>query len=129
MIEGTVNRKLEPVVRIEVQDSRGSLQTLEVVLDTAFSGELALPYSVIDRLALPYQGPSADPWRLATGAETEMHTYAATMLWHGQRREVAVLETESESLLGAALLSGSKIYIDFHRGGEVLIEEDWPAGQ
>ena len=128
MIEGTVNRELEPRVRIEVQDSRGSLQSFEFVLDTAFSGELALPYSVIERLALPYRGPSAASWRLATGAETEMHTYAATILWHGQRREVAVLETESESLLGAALLSGCRVYIDFHRDGAVVIEEDWPAG-
>ena len=52
----------------------------------------------------------------------------ATIFWHGQRREVVVLETESESILGATLLSGSRVYIDFHQDGEVVIEEDWPAG-
>ena len=127
-MKGQINRELEPLVPIEIEAGDGSLQSLEVVLDTAFSGDLALPYSEIERLALPYLGLSMDTWTLATGAEAEMHTYAATIFWHGQRRKVVVIETESESLLGTALLSGSKIYIDFHRGGKVVIEEDWPAG-
>ena len=127
MIEGTVNRIPEPVVSIEVAGSEGDFQAIEVVIDTGFSGELALPYYLIERLALAYRGISQDPWTLATGAEVPMHTYAGTIYWHGQRREVNVLETESESLLGASLLSGNRVLIDYHRSGRILIEEEWPT--
>ena len=98
-----------------------------MVLDTGFSGELALPYSLIERLALTGMGISQDPWILASGAEVLMQTFVGTISWHGRRRDVVVLETEGESLLGASLLSGNKILIDYHRGGKVVIEEEWPT--
>ena len=44
------------------------------------------------------------------------------MSWHAQRREVEILETAGESLIGMSLLFGSKIAIDARVGGEVLIE-------
>ena len=126
MIRGHVSRDLEPLVTIEIEASDGSFQPHEIVLDTAFSGELALPYRIIERLGLTYRGQS--DWTLATGREEQMHDFAGVIFWHGQRREVAVLETQSESLLGASLLSGSRISIDFRRGGEVVVEEeDWPT--
>ena len=127
MIEGIVNRDIEPVVPIEIADSDGHFQARDVILDTGFSGELALPYYLIDSLGLPFKGPSPDIWTLATGAEARMYTYVGTISWHGRSREVIVLETESESLLGASLLSGNRVLIDYHRGGRVVIEEEWPT--
>ena len=44
------------------------------------------------------------------------------MSWHTQRREVEIVETDGEALLGMALLLGSQISIDARVGGEVLIE-------
>ena len=127
MIRGTVNYDLEPVVSVEIEGSSGGIQAHPVVVDTAFSGELALPYDVIADLRLVYKSSGREPWSLATGQMESIPEYAGTIYWHGQPRLITVLETEGEFLLGASLLSGSRLFIDFRRGGEVLIEEDWPT--
>ena len=41
MIRGYVNRYLEPVVTIEVEDKERALHSLEAILDTGFNGEIA----------------------------------------------------------------------------------------
>ena len=124
-MRGFVNRNLEPVITIEIADSDGSFQSHEVVLDTGFTGELALSCETIERLGLNYRD-QAQNWTVATGEETPMNEYDGVVVWHGQSRPVVILQTISGSLLGTSLLSGSKIYVDMRRGGEVLIEEDWP---
>ena len=127
MIYGTVNYNLEPVVTIQIQDNQGRLQSYEVVIDTGFSGELALPYFVIDHLGLHYRGLSQEPWTTATGHRESIPEYVGTVNWYGQSRTVTVLETDGELLLGTSLLSGSLLYVDFRRNGQVLLEEDWPT--
>ena len=52
MIRGAVTRELDPVVTIEVGDGNGLYRSLEVVVDTGFTGELSLPYDEIQRLNL-----------------------------------------------------------------------------
>ena len=127
MIRGNVNRDLEAVVPIEIEDSNGLLQPHSAVLDTGFTGELALPYYLIESLGLADRVQGSESWTLATGEEAQMVQYVGTVLWHGERRQVTILETEGGSLLGASLLSGSRVAIDFWRGGEVVVEEDWPT--
>ena len=126
MIGGYVNRDLEPVVPIEIEDSTGSFQSYDVVLDTGFTGELMLPRQAIERLGLTYRG-EVDGWTSAVGEETSFSAYDGVVIWHGQTRKVVILENNREPLLGTSLLSGSKIYIDMKSGGEVQIEEDWPT--
>ena len=65
MIRGSVTRELDPLVTVNVANSSGVLQSLEVVLDTGFSEELALPYETIRRLGLTYRGQG--PISLAIG--------------------------------------------------------------
>ena len=50
MIRGYVNRYLEPVVTIEMEDNQGDLQSFEAIMDTGFNGELALPAQMIAHL-------------------------------------------------------------------------------
>ena len=126
MIRGYVNRYLEPVVTIEIEDSQGVLQSFEAVLDTGFNGELALPAQTIEKLGLSSRGQALD-WTIATGDEAPLAEYDGVVSWHGQSRRVVVVETGDEPLLGTSLLSGSKISIDMRTGGEVLIVEDWPT--
>lgn len=126
MMRGYVNRHLEPVVTIEMEDREGTLQTFEAILDTAFSGDIAFPIQMIALLSLSGRGQALD-WTVATGDEVPLPEYDGVVSWHGQRRRVIVVETGDEPLLGTSLLSGSKIFIDMKGGGEVLIEEDWPT--
>ena len=126
MMRGYVNRHLEPVVTIEMEDREGAFQSFEAILDTGFNGEMALPAQMIENLGLSSRGQALD-WTIATGDETPLAEYDGLVSWHGQNRRVVVVETGDEPLLGTSLLSGSRISIDMRTGGEVLIEEDWPT--
>ena len=123
MITGNVNQALDPSIQIDIEDDDGNFHSTEVVLDTGFNGELALPFDAIRRLGLTYRGQSAIS--LAVG-EALARYYDGTTLWHGRRRDLQVLETDGESLIGMSLLEGSVITIQARAGGSVLIEEDAP---
>lgn len=43
MITGTVNGRLEIVIRLPVRDSAEQEQEVEAILDTGFTGSLTLP--------------------------------------------------------------------------------------
>ena len=126
MIRGYVNRYLEPVVTIEMEDNQGDLQSFEAIMDTGFNGELALPAQMIEHLGLSSRGQALG-WTVATGDEVPLAEYDGVVSWHGQSRRVVVVETGDEPLLGTSLLSGSRISIYMRTGGAVLIEEDWPT--
>ncbi len=123
MITGNVNQALDPSIPIDIEGDDGNFHSTEVVLDTGFNGELALPFDTIRRLGLTYRGQSAIS--LAVG-EVLARYYDGTALWHGRRRDLQVLETDGESLIGMLLLEGSVITIQARAGGSVLIEEDAP---
>ena len=123
MITGNVNQALDPSIPIDIEGDDGNFHSTEVVLDTGFNGELALPFDAIQRLGLTYRGQSAIS--LAVG-EVLARYYDGTALWHGRRRDLQVLETDGESLIGMSLLEGSVITIQARAGGSVLIEEDAP---
>ena len=59
---------------------------------------------------------------LANSQRIQAYTYGGVVSWHAQRREVEIVETAGEALLGMARLLGSQISIDARVGGEVLIE-------
>ena len=122
MITGSVSENLDLLVTIEVSDRNGVLQPLEVILDTGFNGDLTLPRDVVQHLGLTYRGQT--PWTLASGKEVMMSNYDGEVTWHGLLREVQVVETDGDALLGMALLVGSKITVDARIGGQVLIEEN-----
>ena len=121
MLTGLVNADLDPMVRIEIADIDGNYHTYEIVLDTGFNGYLALPSNVIRRLGMSYKGQV--PMRLAIGSTEDVSTYLGAVCWHGTPRDVVVIETDEEYLLGMSLLSGSKITIIAGVDGEVTIEE------
>ena len=56
------------------------------------------------------------------GSETLFDLYAATIIWDGQYRDIDVAESETESLIGMALLYGYRVQIDTIEGGIVRIE-------
>ncbi len=121
MISGIVTEELDLLVTIEIFDGNGALRSLEAVLDTGFNGDLVLPRDVILELGLTYRGKLS--WTLATGQGEMMSNYDGVVSWHGQPRDIQVVETDSQSLLGMALVLGSKLTVDARIGGDVLIEE------
>ena len=121
MISGVVSPRLEPKLSLELIDDNGIVYTVEVLLDTGFEGNLVLPSRVIRDVGLRY----FDDYEatLADGSIVEWAGYECQLTWHGRRRNIIVLESEGEALLGMNLLWRNWITIDNYANGPVVIEE------
>ena len=123
---GTVNRVygdlLESVVTLAIANGNGDSESIEFVVDTGFTDEVALPLDIISRLNLPSAETSVRV-TMADGSIGYANRYIAYIQWHGQRREVSVLNMEGDPLIGMELLRGSSVNIDAMPGGAVTITE------
>jgi clan AA aspartic protease len=87
------------------------------VIDTGFSGFLTLPPAIVATLNLPFlRRISAN---LADGSRIFLSVYIATIVWDGTPRDVEVLATGRQPLLGTLLLDGYQLTADFEDGGTV----------
>lgn len=75
---------------------------VRTVIDTGFNGFLSLSFAIITTLNLPWSG--SDFVMLGDGSETYFDLYTGTVIWDGQYREIDIAESETEPLLGLALL-------------------------
>lgn len=94
---------------------------IQAVIDTGFTGHLTLSVELTSSLSLPELG--SEEMVLADGRTEIASVHRATVEWHGRSRTVPALAVGSESLIGMALLAGSRFEMDTVPGGEVLIEE------
>lgn len=122
MQNGAVNRFLEPVVSLTVQGNFASSETIDFTVDTGFSGELTLPRDVIERLNLLKDDDGVE-YILADGTVRVLPRYIALVEWHGQLKNVNVVDTGSEALLGMQLIAGSNLNVGAAPGGAVTITE------
>jgi clan AA aspartic protease len=120
MIYGAVNLRREATLPLVVSNSNGQRQAIDTVIDTGFSGFLSLPSAIITTLDLPWS--ASDIVTLGDGSETLFDLYTATVIWDGQYREIYIAESETEPLLGMALLYGYRLQVDTIEGGSVKIE-------
>ena len=97
---------------------------LEFQVDTSFPGELALPPDAVEALELPFV--ESIPAVLADGSHDSLELYDAVILWHEGERMVQVLATGVYPRIGAALLEGSLLGIEYWEGGAVVITPSKP---
>ena len=121
MIRGRVNLYRQAVVPVAIRDGNGQFQPIEFVLDTGFDGCLTLPYSVIQDLGLEREDQVKVT--LAGGEEREWNSWYGRIHWHGRFREILILESGGDYLLGMELLEGSQVNIQVRIDGAVVIEE------
>ena len=93
-------------------------RTVEAVVDTGFTGALALPGDIIGELGLTRQDER--PVRLASGIET-VYIYGAAVSWLGQLRAIPVHQVDGNPLVGTSLLTNCRLTIDFLESGRVNI--------
>lgn len=93
---------------------------IEFVVDTGFEGALTLPPAAIAALGLPYLTELNA--NLANDDNIQADVHVATIMWNGVEREVAVLAIGRRPLLGAALLDGHHLGVDFADNGPVVID-------
>lgn len=106
---------------IEVVDAEGRLRPVEVLLDTEFTGCLALSAETVRQLGLSSVGRRT--LKFANGEWSESEAYLATAVWHGHLTDVLVLESDSAPLLGMTLIWGCRVTVDAVMQGEVSIED------
>ena len=119
MINGRVAGTRRILMLLEVQDGDGNWQMLPVMLDTGFTGYLALPERFVLRLGLTLDGR-----RLVSSAtqQSAMVRYGyARIIWFGQQRTVRVVQAGTHHLLGMSLLWNQHIAIDAITNGPVTI--------
>jgi clan AA aspartic protease len=120
MIYGVVNLRCEATLPLVVGNINKQQQVVDTVIDTGFSGFLTLPSEIITTLDLPWT--AADIVTLGDGSETLFDLYTANVIWDGQYREIYIAESETEPLIGMALLYGYRLQVDTIEGGMVKIE-------
>ena len=125
MIRGRVSGSQRALIAVEIIDRDGLPQPVEVVLDTGFTGYLTLPLESISQLELPSVGQRT--FELANGELFDFQVYLGSVSWHGRPSDVLVLQSDSDPLLGMALLWGSRVTMDALNDGEVGIEELSPT--
>lgn len=121
MITGHVGQDRKAIIPIALLDSRGRLQRVNAIIDTGFDLELVLPRATIRSLGLTWRDEIE--MTLANGETARFQLYSATIIWHELRREIRVLETLDEAIIGADLLWGSTLTMQMRDGGGVIIEE------
>ena len=119
MITGKVTTNLETIIELEIIGSSHS-ETIECIVDTGFSGYLALPSDLIYRLKLP----KVDDQEviLADGTTAAMEKFLVKVKWHEEQRSVSALRTDGDPISGMFLLLGSRITIDVVENGDVKID-------
>lgn len=114
----------EPRIEVLVAGLAMNFKAVEVVVDTGFTGALALPSEIIRELDLTQHGERVVS--LAYG-QRSLPVYGAAVSWLGQPRAAAVYETDGKPLIGNALLTNCRLTIDFRDGGDVTIAPLSPA--
>ena len=109
----------EPEVEIAIAGVNLDFITVTAVVDTAFTGALALPSRIVQELGLTYQDERLV--RLAAGT-SRVRIYGAAVSWFGRPRAVPVHETDDKPLIGNMLLNNCRLAIDFREGGDVTIQ-------
>ena len=120
MITGHVTTNREAVIELEFVSSDQKIERVEAVIDTGFNGYLTLPSDLVNRLNLQLAGNRRAI--LGDGNTVVMDVYLAKVMWHGQEREVLVLQAEGGPLVGMSLLYGNRVILTIVNGGDVTID-------
>ena len=92
---------------IQVFGDNGVPARVEAVVDTGFSGFLALRSDLIKELGLSKRGFTTG--LMADGSLAARNLYSVQLEWHGDIRAVEVASLDGLPLIGLALLRGSEL--------------------
>jgi clan AA aspartic protease len=119
VITGTV-RFDEARIRLKVKGRHSREHEVEAIIDSGFTGALALPSTLIVALDLRWQ--SVDSATLADGSTCVFQVYVGKVLWDGKVRSVLVAEAETDPLVGMRLLRGHELRMQVRSRGKVTIK-------
>lgn len=117
---GVVVSAREPIIHITLLCPDGSPAEVDAVIDTGCTAELVLPADAVAELGLPFE--KMDAAIIADGSEIECPIHQARILWDGNWRDVSVSVSETDPLVGMALLEGFRLSMDVIDSGRIMIE-------
>ena len=119
MTSGRVTEDLKAKSEIEIRDGDGVWNVLEVVIDTGFNGQLALPEETILSLGLTLRrSRRVTP---AIGGTRIVASGYVAVRWDSTLRRARVIHAGTEPLIGMEFLSNHRITIDAVPNGPVTI--------
>ena len=116
---GSVTARLEAVLRLRLRSPAGAEVELEAVVDTGFTGSLAVPATVAASLGLTRR--SGGTAVLADGSSVRFDTFGSEFEWGNGWRGVVVSAVGAEALVGMGLLAGSELRVEVTAGGAVEV--------
>ena len=112
-MKGFVDDGLRALLRVPVSASRDGRRTeVEVWIDTAFNGGLAIPRKRVADLGLVKQ--SSAEAIVADGRSVELETFVCVVDWFANSYETQIAASDGEyPLLGTLLLDGHHLDINY----------------
>lgn len=120
MMTGKVTFNRKAIIELKIIGSNREQETVEAIIDTGFNGDLTLSSDLIYRLK--FQPVGNRHVTLGDGSMVILDMYLGKVLWHGQEREVLVLQSEGDSLVGMSLLYGNRVILEVVNDGDVRID-------
>ena len=112
---GKITSAREPILTVRLPDD----VTAECVVDTGFTGALMLPREIIERSSVPIIGK--ETFQLVSGRFIVASLALVEIDWLGQRRIVRVVISDGvDALIGAELLDGNRLIVDYIRNHVTL---------
>ena len=109
MMTGIITN-LRPRIELSVRGT-GSHGIFEFTIDTGYEGTLTLPESICAVLHLIKDRESR--FRLADGSEINLSVYLLFVEWDSRERRVEILALGEEPLLGATMLDGYELCLNY----------------
>jgi clan AA aspartic protease len=119
MIQGAVRPGGSAVVTVILRGPTGATERVDAVLDTGFTAFVALPPAIVTALGLHFD--SDETVVLGDGRAVVVPLYRGSIVWEGEEREISVHCTDTDPLIGVAMLWGSRLEVDFEGNGRVAI--------
>ena len=107
-IQGYFNENDEPALMLDLIST-----SIEVLIDTGFTGSLIVPQSLSDDLVLHFEG--FEEFYTVTGHVFVAPAYSVEANWLGEhiRLPVAISGDVKEALLGSQMLKNCRLTIDY----------------
>ena len=106
-------------MRLKIRGPAGVETEVDAVVDTGYTGSLALPATVVAALGLVRR--SGGQAVLADGSSRRFDTFGVELDWHSSWRGVVASALGGEALVGMGLLAGSELRVEAVAGGAVEI--------
>jgi clan AA aspartic protease len=119
-VKGEVDISGRALVAIDVRATEDVEPTrLNVWIDTAFTGDLAIPRRMIEDLGLPQS--AAVLAGLADGTQVVLESYTCVVEWFGESRLFEVIGNDGRfPLLGVGLLRDRRLEVDYPSQSVIL---------